>query len=126
MAMNKKEAQHLESTEHSLALARAMAWPNFDLPEPMTADRVKELQGDRGRGSHVVAWFVNTGYRQVTKGYTNGSNHCSDGKSSAYLSRDRGFCFETQKAALQWLRIHVTEECAAKLAAIDAELRACE
>lgn len=125
MAMTKAEKARYEQMEEARDMARALRWPEYAEPAPMTADEIKanatlEAKTSWGGANCVCeAWRV-ISYQggTVTKIYTDGHMVVSDLTSGSW-SRDVGPLYRTREDALRVLRIRKTADYASHLATID-------
>jgi len=128
MAMNKAERQRLENLEHDLEIERALRFPCFSRPSPMTIDDIKANLvegGDKYKTGEpeMVArgWFMNEHTGRVTYGCSNGHYHSTDGDTTT--SQFAGAMYASQYEALCALRWAATTRAAEKLAEIDLRIR---
>lgn len=127
MAMTKAEKARMEELETALA----MHWPAYPEPVAMTEAEMKVLAEDIPRQDQSISaygptrraargWFQNAYSVNVTRGWSDGS-HCN--RNSDYgdgASRMEGNrMYATKKAAAMAMRIEMTRDFAAKLAAVD-------
>lgn len=134
MAMNKTEQKRMADLDHALRLARALRWPDYPEPAPMSGAEINDSKAPGGfkrylretQEREMVArgWFVST-YQQgnVTYGCSNGVNHDRDGDSTS--TQGMGQMFRTEEEAYRYLRVLKTREYAEHLAKIDAEIERC-
>ncbi len=130
MAMTKKEQAEMERLRTDLAMARAMRWPDYPKPEPMTREQIKENLvegGERyGRRQEVArGWFYNAylgGYSQPTATYgcSDGLNYNSEGDTTS--TQNMGRMYATKFEALCALRLDLTEQVARLLAGVDRQI----
>lgn len=132
MAMNKAEKAELEEARNALALVRAMHFPDYPVPEPMTYEEINASFVDGGKQfgqTQRVArgWFYNAnlgghgGYSNgVTHGCSNGINHSREGDVTT--TQQAGRMYRTKLEALQALRHDLTTQAAKVLAAVDAQI----
>jgi len=126
MAMTKAERERMECLERDVHLAKAMRWPEYRKPSPMTKADIESAKAPGGRrhGSvQMVArgWFANA-YDQgrVSYGCSDGTNHDTNWDTTS--TQGMGRMFGTEAEAWQVVRIEMTERFAATLARVDAEL----
>ena len=129
MAMNKKEQAEMDRLRSDLALARAMRWPSYPKPAPVTREWIDANLVDggmqMGRRQRVArGWFINSyidgyGSPRATFGCSDGYGHNSDGDTTT--TQKMGRMYATKEEALQALRWEVTERVAAILAGIDRQ-----
>lgn len=130
MAMNNKEKAEMERLRADLALARAMRWPSYPKPAPVTAQWIKDNLVDGGvrygQPQKVArGWFYNAylgGYSSpsATYGCSDGVHHNTQGDTTA--SQNAGRMFATKREALEALRIDLTEMVAKVLAGVDRQI----
>jgi len=128
--MNKKEQAEMQKMRDDLALARAMRWPDYPKPAPMSRDEIKAklVEGgiQFGRRQMVArGWFYNAylgwySAPRATYGCSDGLNHNSEGDTTS--TQNVGRLFVTQSDALRALRLDLTEQCARVLAAVDRQI----
>ena len=124
MAMNKKEQAEMDRLRSDLALARAMRWPSYPKPAPVTREWIDANLVDGGlkygKPQRVArGWFINSyvsfvSAPHVTFGCSDGYNHDREGDTTAV--QQMGCMYATKEEALQALRWEVTERVAAILA----------
>lgn len=127
MAMNKSEKAEMDRLRHDLALARAMRWPDYPRPAPMTREDIAAnlIDGGMKYGSpQKVArgWFVFShlgGFSdgRVSYGCSDGIHHSAEG--DATTTKQMGVMYATKRDALHVLRLELTEKCAEILARVD-------
>lgn len=127
MAMTKAEQARMAELERALSLARAMCWPSYRSPAPMTEADIKAnlvaggiKWGDRPQ---MVArgWFAHSSsHPRVTYGCSDGINHDSDSDKTS--TQRMGRMFFTEIEAWRMVRIELTERFAAELAKVDAKI----
>lgn len=132
MAMNKAEKAEMERLRNDLALARAMRWPDYPRPEPMTREEIDaalveggEKWGKRQRVAR--GWFYNAylggyGPPKVTYGCSDGFHHSTTGDTTS--TQQMGRMYRTEEDAWQCLRLDLTEQCAKLLASVDQAMAA--
>jgi hypothetical protein len=123
MAMTKAERLRMETLDKALRLARALHWPTYAEPAPMTREEIEAAKvpgGTKYGRQQMVAlgWFANSYSRHVERGCSNGVNHGHGDKTSA---QGMGQLFRTEADAWRFIRCELTREYAERLAAIDAE-----
>lgn len=136
MAMNKTERAEMERLRNYLALARAMRWPSYPKPAPMSLEQIRAnlvFGGIKyGTAKQKVArgWFINSylggGFHQhqATYGCSDGNNHSTEGDVTT--SQNRGEMYATKADALRALRIELTEKMAKVLANVDRQIEESE
>ena len=136
MAMTKAEKAELEAARNSLALVRAMHFPDYPVPQPMTYEEIKAslvAGGKRFGHTQMVArgWFYNAnlggqgGYsNSVTHGCSDGIHHSREGDVTT--TQQTGRMYRTKLEALQALRHELTTQAATVLAAVDAQIAGAE
>jgi hypothetical protein len=129
MAMTKGEKAELEAARNALALVRAMHFPDYPVPQPMTTDEIKAGLVDGGNkwgAPKRVArgWFYNVHISSshgkpfsVTYGCSNGIHHAREGDTTN--SQNAGRMYRTKDEALRAARHEATTVVAKVLAAID-------
>jgi hypothetical protein len=130
MAMNKKEQAEMQSLRDALDMARAMRWPDYPLPAPVTRAWIDAnlVDGGMRHGSpQKVArgWFYNSYFDslsrpRITYGCSNGVHHETSGDTTS--TQTMGRMYATKREALQALRIELTQRCAGILASIDRQI----
>lgn len=124
MAMTKSEKARVEELETALA----MHWPAYPMPAPMTRQEIEaELQPltprDQSvtRGSRVAAlgWFYNKHTGLVSQGWSSGHLHNTHNITGDSASQGCGRMFRTHREAAMALRLEMSRDFAAKLAAVD-------
>ncbi|ABS14238.1 hypothetical protein Oant_1522 [Brucella anthropi ATCC 49188] len=119
--MNKTEKAEMERLRHDLALSRALRWPSYPSPSPMTRDDIEASKCDVvarfGTSSKVArGYFANVHSIRVDKGWSDGFRH---GYSDNSSTQGMGRLFRTDVEAWQYLRHEVTVRYAGELAFID-------
>lgn len=129
MAMTKAERQEMDNLREARDMARALSWPNYATPAPMTPAEIAaapkvSMRNDGYPGTKDVAcgWFMNSYSRQVSKGWSAGNSHSTTMHPGG--SQGGGKMYATKFDALLAMRIEVTEMLARQLAAIDALIAA--
>ena len=130
MAMNKFERAELKRLWADLALARAMRWPSYVKPSPVTPEWIKANLVDGGirygspqkvaRGWFYNAYLGTHSEPDATYGCSNGISHNRDGDT--ITTQNMGRMYETKLEALQALRLDLTEQCAKLLASVDSKI----
>jgi hypothetical protein len=130
MAMNKKEQAEMDALRNALAEAKAMRWPDYPAPAPVTRQWIEANLVDGGmkygRPQKVArGWFYNShlgGYGSpgVTYGCSDGMNH--DKVEDKTSVQGAGRMYATKLEALQALRIELTQRCAGILASVDRQI----
>jgi len=129
MSMTKAEKARVAELEHALALARALRFPDYPVPAPMTYDEIKASLTDGGirygqKQRVARGWF----YHANLGGYSNSvSFGCSDGHShgrdtDTTTSQGMGRMYRTREEATMGLRHELTTQCAEVLARVDQML----
>lgn len=130
MAMNKKEQAEMEALRDALAKAKAMRWPDYPMPAPVTRQWIDANLVDGGikygKPQKVArGWFTYShidGYRRpgASYGCSDGINH--DTSSDTTSTQNMGRMYATKLEALQAVRIEVTQRVAGILASIDRQI----
>jgi hypothetical protein len=125
MAMNKAEAGEMTRLRQDLMLARALRWPDYPTPHPMTEAEIKasltvEAQSYGHNQMVAVGWFQNTYTSRVTKGCSNGHGHNRNGLGTS--TQGMGQMYATEADAYRAMRMEMTEDFAKNLAAVDAQI----
>lgn len=119
--MTKKEQAAMDALRGELARAKALCFPQYPKPEPLTADDLRPV--DKNAGGVVVAWHQNN-YEcrfEVRQGCSNGVFHSTWGTDKT-TSQGAGTFYRTKLEALQVARHEMTERYADTLARIDAAI----
>lgn len=132
MAMTKAEQARMARFERDVALAKAMAWPTYSAPAPMTKADIESNLVDggvryAGHFPQQVArgWFANSfQHGNVSFGCSNGTNSNSSGDTTC--SQGMGRMFVSELDAWRTIRLELTERYAENLARIDVEIKRCE
>jgi hypothetical protein len=136
MAMNKSEKAEMEALRNALALSRAMRFPDYPVPQPMTYEEIRSSLTDGGlrfgsRQKVARGWFYNAhlgGHgpysNRVTYGCSDGIHHSIDGDVTT--SQGTGQMYRTREEASRALRHELTTKCAEVLAAVDRAIAAQE
>lgn len=125
MAMTKAEKARMEELEEALALARALRWPEYPAPAPMTQAEINAnlVEGGMKFGSKQM---VARGYfphcysndrPAITYGCSDGYNHSTNRDVTS--TQQCGSMFAAAVDAWRWIRVKKTEEFAKYLAHID-------
>lgn len=125
MAMTKAEKDRMANLERGIKLARAMHWPRYSIPEPMTRDVILDARvpvGVRNIRMACPGYFANPYTRKVTKGCSDGYNHNFDGDQPT--TQGMGEMYRTEREAFIVLRMALTEMYATALASVDERLAA--
>ena len=122
MAMTKKEQAEMQRLRDDLALARAMRWPDYPKPAPMTHAEINANLvegGERFGRRQMVArgWYQNSYSGRVTYGCSTTIHHSSEGDTTT--SQHMGVMYRTKAAALMAMRLEMTEKFAKELAKVD-------
>lgn len=127
MAMTKGERERMERLERAVKLSRAMSWPSYPLPSPMTGYEIdaEKVDGAVRYGSPeriARGWFANSyDGGTVTHGCSNGTNHSSRSADSTN-TQGTGRMYRTEADAWMVVRIEMTEKFSAILADVDARI----
>lgn len=124
MAMTKGEKERMAQLERAVRLARAMRWPEYPMPEPLTEEQIKAnlVPGGLHYGhTQMVAlgWLANSHRPSVEAGCSNGTNH---GTGNTTSTQGAGRLYASELEAWQAIRIAMTERHAEQLARVDAEI----
>ena len=124
MAMTKAERERLSRAENDLASAKALSWPSYQKPKPMTADEIRSNLVNGGKkwgNTERVArgWFshYHSENWQATYGCSNGFSHSVQGDTTS--TQGAGKMFSSKADALRAIRIEATERFAFLLAKLD-------
>lgn len=125
MAMTKAETKRMADLEEALACARAMRWPEYNMPAPMTEAEIRANLVDGGmkygRPDRVArGWFANGYSSRVTYGCSNGIYHSAEGDITT--SQQMGRMFSSEADAWRAVRYEMTERYAEALARVDAKI----
>lgn len=125
MAMTKTEQKRMADLEDALRRARAMRWPEYNMPAPMTeADIAANLVdgGIKYSSPERVArgYFANSYSGRVTYGCSNGVHHSTSGDTTT--TQHMGVMYATEVDAWRAVRYEMTEKFAAQLAKVDQEI----
>lgn len=138
--MNKKEQAAFDANRFERDMARAMRWPEYDKPVPMTIEQIraeieagntKEFNDEFFRGGKIRA-FVGWGFyfhREESRVYSVAVTRTSraiiedDGRAVSW-SRDGNAVYRTEADALRALRHTMTERFSSLLAVIDSRIKA--
>jgi hypothetical protein len=125
MAMTKAEQQRVANLEKALAAARALHWPTYAEPAPMTREEIEAAKvpgGNKYGSPQMVAFgFSANSYDKGSVGPM-----CSDGIHSGYGServtstQGMGRMYRTEAEAWRVVRLELTRHYAQRLAEIDA------
>jgi len=130
--MTKAEKAEMERLRNDLALSRAMRWPDYPVPSPMTYEDINASlveggirYGHRQKVARGWFWGVHLGTFgrkkfSVAYGCSDGSKHAPEG--DATTSQNMGRMYRTKLEALQAARIEMTAQCAEALADLDREI----
>lgn len=121
--MTKKERELVEQLMAERDMARALRWPDYAMPTPMSEAEIRSRLTVGGLKYGVpervaIGWFKN--YNKVTQGCSNGISHNSNGDTAN--AQGAGHMYRSKVQALQALRHTVTAEYARHLASIDADI----
>lgn len=127
MAMTKAEQKRMADLEDALRRARAMRWPEYNMPAPMTEADIKAnlVEGGiryQGREPQQVArgYFANSYNGRVSYGCSNGTSHNADGDVTS--TQNMGVMYATKADAWRAVRYQMTERFSAQLAKVDQEI----
>lgn len=132
MAMTKAEKARMAELEHALGLARALRFPDYPVPTPMTREEIKASLVDGGtrygKAQQVArGWFYNAYLggagdyaNRVTYGCSDGIGHDRDGDTTS--SQNMGRMYRTRGEAVMAMRHELTTACAEVLAKVDRML----
>lgn len=125
MAMTKAEKAEVDRLREDLALARAMRWPSYPKPAPMTRAEIDANKVDGGirygQPQRVArGWFPNAYDQRVTYGCSDGIHHDRGGNTTS--SQQMGVMYAAKADALRAIRIEMTLAFAKKLAAVDQQI----
>lgn len=133
MSMNKKEQAALDKAIADRDAARALRWPEYDKPSPMTDEEVSaaptiDVPTDwSGTRKAVPGWDYNEYAGEVFKVLRSGrawAAHYVEGQRPSWSQHGR--IFRTKADALRGLRYSLTVAYAEKLASIDRMIREME
>lgn len=130
MAMTKAEKAEMDALREARDMARALRWPEYPEPEPMSAEEIKANMTFKMKPRYNNDQYACQGWvaqleghfrpvPTVRKHFSNGVNNTSDPNGQNW-SQNGGIMYRTPEDALQKLRIEMTKDYAARLAAIDA------
>ena len=127
MAMTKKEQAELQRLRDDLDLARAMRWPDYAQPAPMTEAEIKAnlVEGGLKYGSRQMVargWFCAASTGRVTYGCSSGLFHSREGDTTN--TQNMGVMYATKADALRAMRIEMTQAFARNLAEVDKQIMA--
>lgn len=125
MAMNKTEQARVEQLEDALARARALRWPGYHSPAPMTLADIQANLVDGGKKWGITqkvarGYFANAHAQRVTYGCSDGIHHNKNGDATDTQQMGRMYALEID--AWRAIRHELTIEYAKTLAKIDAEI----
>ncbi|RWE46801.1 MAG: hypothetical protein EOS79_11465 [Mesorhizobium sp.] len=129
MAMNKTEQAAFEKLRNDLALARAMRWPSYPKPAPMSRAEIEANLidgGERWGSSQKVArgWYQNAYSKRVTYGCSTVVSHNIEGDTTS--SQNMGVMYAIKADALRAMRLEMTEKFARDLAGVDRQIEEAE
>lgn len=119
MAMTKAEQARVAALETDLAMARAMAWPSYRCPSPMTEQDIAVLMKS-ANGAPARGWFANPYNGRVTFGCSTLTSHNPEGDKTT--TQKMGRMYVTELTAYEVLRHEVTRRVANDLARIDHKI----
>lgn len=132
MAMTIKEKQALDDAQRDRDLARALSWPSYPEPIPMTREEISNASTHEIRiegGKHTfprmvaVGWFYRAGLGafgdtpRVTQGWSDLGSSSAD--MSRHASQGMGRIYKTYDDAARAMRHELTHLLAARLALVD-------
>ena len=126
MAMTKTEKARMDELQRGIRAAKAMRWPEYGMPAPMTRAEIEAamIEGGTKQGAmQMVArgWFHNAhDSGRVTYGCSNGTNHDRNGDRTS--TQHMGLMFKTEADAWRAIRVEMTERFAEQLARIDEKI----
>lgn len=131
MAMNKAERAELQAARDALALVRAMHFPDYPVPRPMTRDEIDAAKVDGGfrygRPERVArGYFYNVHLSSFTRavsvsfGCSNGTTHSPSGDTTN--TQNMGRMYRSEADAYRAARHELTTAVAKLLAQVDADL----
>lgn len=124
MAMTKAERAELQEARDALALVRAMHFPDYPVPQPMTLDEILaslEPGGLRHGSPQMVAFGWNIARGEAIKVCSNGYN---SGWGDTTSSQGMGVLYRSPLDAWRAHRHAETTKAAKHLAEIDAAIAA--
>ncbi len=123
MAMTKAEAARVETLELGIRLAKAMRWPEYNSPAPMTKAEIEAAKPSQAYGAVARGWFANSyGEGHVTYGCSSGTLHNIDGDKTN--SQTMGSMYSCEIDAWRSIRLDLTEQYAKRLARVDEKIAA--
>jgi len=117
--MNKKEQAEFDALKQQVRLAKALSWTQPvppDVPAPLSSER-----GNRLIKGFLYSAYAGFGGDAVSPACSDSIHHNSRSDSQTSTKGSRSL-YSTRLLALQALRHKVEQECAARLAAIDAKI----
>lgn len=129
MSMTKAEQKRVADLEEGLAMARAMRWPEYNLPASLTQTEIRSNLTDGGvkygnPEQVCFGWFANSHTGQVTYGCSNGTSHAREGATTS--TQGMGRMFNSKLDAWRTVRYEMTQRFSRELARVDAEIANCE
>lgn len=115
MAMTKAERAYVEKLETALALR----WPPYDEPKPMSSDDITAQMVELAHRRAAIGWFFNAYTGSISQGWSTGRTHNRDDKTGRNGSQYGGTMYQTKREAAMVCRIRMSQDFAAKLAAMD-------
>lgn len=125
MAMTKKEQQMLDDLRKACDYARALRWPEYELPKPMPPDevRAKMVTPCMRYGKESLCtkgWSYNEYSRLVMPIWSDGVYHTtSDPTNGGQWSHNAGTLYRTKADALRALRLALTISYSQELDRVD-------
>lgn len=124
MAMTKAEKAEMDRLREARDMARALRWPEYAEPEPISREEVRSFVGNGYSDTKVMkGWFSNRHSEVPTLGCSNGINHNPTGTERT-TSQEPGVMYRTKLDALRVIRLAKTVQFARKLAELDAAIAA--
>lgn len=121
MAMTKTERVAMDKLADDLRLAKALSWPT---ERPMRVDTTAALEGRSAWSEPVRAWWFNLHNAAVQEGCFGSHQHSKWRTDKTDAQGSGGPWFASKRDALLALRQAATEDCAKRLARIDAMIEA--
>lgn len=116
----------MDELERGIRAAKAMRWPDYGRPAPMTRQEIeasKVMGGAKQGRVQMVArgWFAGSHDRgTVSFGCSDGVHH--DRSRDTTSSQNMGVMFKSEADAWRSIRVELTERFAEQLARIDAKI----
>lgn len=122
--MTKTEKAYVETLELGIKMAKALRWPEYNHPAPMTRAEIEAAKPSPDFSAVARGWFANPfGEGRVTYGCSSGSLHSTEGEKTN--SQTMGVMYVTELDALKSIRLVLTERYAKHLAKLDERIAAC-